>query len=428
VVSQNKTEDRQYKIRIFGRTRQIAAAMWDGPITRAEFAEYFHAYLRWFGLFDFRERLGYLHDWMGGQVEEKLDEMIERGWVVQQGETYALTPLGREQTGKAVAEMRRTFALAGRLLHPQTVSKVSLGVHFGLAVVKLPAALLSGSVGLLNDAADTLLDGVSSLLVYAGLHFDKERAINVILVLLMLSIGGVTLYEAIRRFFVYVEPDVMGFSYLATILSAVACTLLYFCQRFIGSRSGSVALITQSVDSRNHVIVAVSVTVGLIASALHVSLLDTLVGLAVALLIVKSAIELAVETVHSLGRKKPDLSHYKFSFVERYERFWQGELRDWMLYLVKNQQARTRAELIEQAHQVLDFAGNPMLRELGLPLDPQVEEVIGRCVEDLFERGWIADNGPLSVTSEGQTYLNQKRARERHEYGWQRPHRRFETS
>jgi hypothetical protein len=58
--------------------------MWDGPITRAQFAEYFHAYWSWFGLFDFRERLGYLHDWMGGQVEEKLDELIERGWVVYQ--------------------------------------------------------------------------------------------------------------------------------------------------------------------------------------------------------------------------------------------------------------------------------------------------------------------------------------------------------
>jgi hypothetical protein len=295
-------------------------------------------------------------------------------------------------------------------------------------VLKLPAALLSGSVGLLNDAADTLLDGVSSLLVYVGLHFGKERAINVILVLLMLGTGGVTLYEAIQRFFVALEPEVNWFSFLAAILSAVACTLLYFCQRFIGSRSGSVALITQSVDSRNHVIVAVSVTAGLVASALRFSLLDTLVGLAVALLILKSAIELAVEIVRSLGEKEPDLSHYKFKFVERYEQFWQGQLRDWMLYLVKNQQASTRGELIEQARQVLDFAGNPMLRELELAPSLHAEEVIGRCVADLFERGWLAEDGRLSVTGEGQIYLSQQRTRRRREYGWQHPHRRFQAS
>jgi hypothetical protein len=382
-VSQKEAKDRQVRIGILSRTQQIAAALWDGPKTHAQLAEYFHAYFLWFGLFDFRERLGYLHDWMGGQVEEALEELVDRGWVVRQGDTYALTPLGREMTGKAVAGMRRTFVHIGRLLQPQTISKVSLCVHFGLAVLKLPVALLSGSVGMLNDAADTLLDGASSLLVYAGLHFRQERAINVILVLLMLGTGGVTLYAAIQRFFVYLEPDVQWFSFGAIILSALACTLLYICQRLIGSRSGSIALITQSVDSRNHVIVAVGVTAGLAASALHVNLLDTLVGLAVALLIVKSAVELAVEIVRSLGEKKPDLSHYKFKFFERYEQFWQGELRDWMLYLVKNQQAQTRTELIAQARQVLEFPGNSMLRELGLPPGPQVEEVIGRCVEDL---------------------------------------------
>lgn len=51
----------------------------------------------------------------------------------------------------------------------------------GLAALKLPAGLLSGSVGLLNDATDTLLDGISSLLVYAGLRFDRERTVNVVL-------------------------------------------------------------------------------------------------------------------------------------------------------------------------------------------------------------------------------------------------------
>jgi len=54
-------------------------------------------------------------------------------------------------------------------------------VQLGLAALKLPAGLLSGSVGLLNDATDTLLDGISSLLVYAGLRFDRERTVNVVL-------------------------------------------------------------------------------------------------------------------------------------------------------------------------------------------------------------------------------------------------------
>jgi divalent metal cation (Fe/Co/Zn/Cd) transporter len=139
--------------------------------------------------------------------------------------------------------MRRTRAVLHGLAQLQTVSQVGLGVHLGLAAPKLPAALLSGSVGLLNDASDTLLDGLSSVLVFLGLRFDKERAVSVVLVLLMLITGVGTFYEAVRRFFVPYEPKVDWFAFLATIVSALVCGALYLYQCFVGLRTGSVALI-----------------------------------------------------------------------------------------------------------------------------------------------------------------------------------------
>jgi hypothetical protein len=99
---------------------------------------------------------------MAQRIEEALEE---RGWVVREGERYALTPVGREEAEKPLADMRRTHALLRKLAQPQTVSQIGLVVHWSLAALKLPAALLSGSVGLLNDATDTLLDGLSSALV-----------------------------------------------------------------------------------------------------------------------------------------------------------------------------------------------------------------------------------------------------------------------
>jgi len=169
---------------------------------------------------------------------------------VREGERYALTPQGREEARKPLADMRKTRAMLEKLARPQTASQVGLAAHLGLAALKLPAALLSGSVGLLNDATDTLLDGLSSVLVYLGLRFDRERAVNVVLVLLMLGTGGFTFYEAVRRFFVPFEPEVDWFTFLAAILSALVCWALYLYQRFVGVRSGRLALITQSVDSR----------------------------------------------------------------------------------------------------------------------------------------------------------------------------------
>jgi aminoglycoside phosphotransferase (APT) family kinase protein len=147
----------------------------------------------------------------------------------------------------------------------------------------------------------------------------------------MVVTGGWTLYEAVRRFFVPFEPDADAFTFLATLLSAFVCLGLWVYQRYVGLRSGSMALITQSVDSCNHVIVAASVTAGLVALLLQFPLLDTLVGLAVALLILKSAIELVIEVVRSLGEESVDLSRFEFGLV--YERFRQAQLREMLMHL-----------------------------------------------------------------------------------------------
>jgi len=390
-------------------TDMIAMCLWDGPRTVPEIQRQFMAFIRRFGFFsaphtgerdygeDLQEDLG-----------QHLREMAGVGWVVRQGDRYALTPLGREEAGQRLAALSKVRTRAQKLLEPETVSQVSLGVHLGLAALKLPAGLLSGSVGLINDATDTLLDGLSSLLVYLGLRMEKERAVNVFLVLLMLGTGGLTLYEAIRRFFVPFDPEVDWFTFTAVILSALACGLLYLYQRFVGLRSGQLALITQSVDSRNHVIVAASVTAGLIASLLRFGLLDTLVGLAVAILILKSAIELAIETIRTFGEEEIDLSRHRMGLVERYERLRQAQLRDWMLYVVENGGVSARAELISQARDALDFQDNPALRELGLAQQPQTAELIARGLEELLERGWLAGDEALSITSSGRAHLKQQ--------------------
>jgi len=398
-----------------GQTWEVAAYLSDGPRTKEDVAEHYRSYLRWLGFFNVSTRLGGVdkHARLMDSVQAALDDLLARGWAVREGDRYTLTELGREEAAKPIADMRRTRETLGKLVAPETVSKVSLGVHLVLAALKLPAGLISGSVGLINDATDTLLDGISSLLVYAGLRFDKERTVNVVLVLLMLITGILTFYEAVRRFFVPFEPDVDWFTFAATIISATLCAALWAYQRFVGVRSGSVALITQSVDSRNHVTVAASVTAGLIASLLRFPLLDTLVGLGVAVLILKSAIELAIEVIRTLGEENLDLSHHKFGLIEKYEQFRQAQLCDWMLYLVEKGKAQTRSDLVAQGHRALDFSGNPMLRELGLAEQPRAGETVELAVADLFERGWLAGREPLDITDAGRERLGQQMGRTR---------------
>ena len=393
------------KFREYGQSWEIAAALWDGPRTISEIVGHFHSYARLLGFFGITKRMDRRHQKMTKRIEEALEELIAQGWVVQEGERYSLTHLGRSEAEKVLSDMRRTRRLLQKFLQPQTVSKVGLAVHWGLAALKLPAALLSGSVGLLNDGLDTLLDGFSSLLVYFGIRLNKERAVNIVLVLLMLGTGGFTFYEALKRFFVPFKPEIDWLTFLAAIISGLICALLWAYQRYVGLRSGTLALITQSVDSRNHVIVAGGVTAGLIASLLNFAMLDTLVGLVVAVFILKSAVELAIELVRTKGQEEVSLSRYKFGLIERYDQFRQARLCNWMLYLIQEQVARTRSELHAQARQVLDFSENPVLRELGFDKHPKTDEMISQSITELFQRGWITGDEQLDITEAGRKHL-----------------------
>jgi DNA-binding PadR family transcriptional regulator len=382
---------------------RIASTLRDGPRTLDDIIEDFYGYLKVIGLFKLAQSNAHRR---ASSIRKILDDLFERGWVTRDGELYALTSQGRDAVDKRISELDQIGAAVRKLLVPQNASKVTLSIHLGLVAIKIPAALLSGSVGLLNDALDTLLDAVSSMLVYLGFRFNKERVVNVVLVLLMLSTGATTFYEAMRRFFVATNFEASWFTFLAAILSACICLILWNYQRYVGLRNGSIALITQSVDSRNHVIVAASVTAGLIASLLQFPLLDTLVGLAVSLLILKSAIELTIEMIRSLKEEEVDLSAYEFGLAIQFKKFRENQLRNWMLYLVDREGIRTRSELVRRGGLALDANQIFGLQAMGLfQKQTQAREMVDQCLSELIERGWVEEDKQMSVTDSGKKRL-----------------------
>jgi len=400
-VARQSGEERRRK---FVKSIRVAGTLLDGPRTLEEISDRYYAYLRALGFFRKGERQ--VRDRMAS-VKGRLEVPMDRGWVGREGERYALTPLGREEVDKRLSQLGETGDLLRRSLQPQTVSKVTLGVHLGLAALKLPAGLLSGSVALINDAVDTLLDALSSLVVYFGIRFNWERSANVTLVLLMIATGIFTFYEAVQRFFVPSELTVDWFAFLAAILSAPICLVLWAYQRYVGLRSGVMALITQSVDSRNHVIVSIGVIAGLVAAYFQFALLDTLVGLAIALLILKSALELALETIRSFGEEEIDLSRFEFGIAAQYEQFRQAQLSEWMLYLVEKQGIEARSELVARANQALDFNRIAAARAMGLAQQrPHDDEITERCLSDLYESGLLVGEERPTVTELGRKHLD----------------------
>jgi hypothetical protein len=224
-------------------------------------------------------------------------------------------------------------------------------------------------------------------------------------VFMMLGGGCLTLYQAVSGLFKPYQPEANLFTFAAALLSGLACAGLYFYQRFAGLKSGSFGLITQSVDSRNHIIVAGGVTVGLLAGLLKFGLLDALVGLAVAVLILKSAVEMVIELLRSIkSNEEVDLSNYRLGF-KPYENFQRDQLCDWMLLLIKEGKVRDLAELTARIESGLQFSRHPVLRELGWDQSNSQVELIHPALQTLFERGWIVAEPPLELTPAGKEHL-----------------------
>ena len=394
-----------------GESWGIAMTLMEKPLTVQGIMEQFYAFSRRFGFFgniiseSMHKRVSFT-DWL----EDQLKGLIERGWIVRDGETYALTEKGREAAGKALSEVERARGHVDNLATPENASKLTLIVHLLLALLKLPAGILSGSVGLLNDAIDTLLDGVASLLVCWGLRANRERLVSRLLVLFMLATGGFALVEAVLRIVRREPVEADWFAFIAVSISALFCAALWFIQRFIGLRRQSMALITQSVDSRNHVVVAGGVTAGLLAALLRFHWLDYLVGVFVAVLILKSAVELAVELIRTRDEETPNLSKFQFGV---YERFRRSQLRSYMLFLIRNREAGTKQQLLSRVQEAFDFQGNVLLRSVRAERLEGSEQLIRSCYRRLIEKKLLVEDPveekQLELTPAGKKRLASNR-------------------
>jgi len=387
---------------------QIALSLWDGEKTFAEIKESINDFLGRFGIFVqlYNKKIqfdSHYNDWL----KESVDHLLEIQWIDKKNQVYYLTSTGKKETQKVVRDLKKMSDSVERYSQPSMVAKITLGVHFFLVLIKLPAGFISGSIGLINDGIDTLLDAFSSILVYLGIRFNRERLSNFFLVLAMLITGGLASYQAIRRFFIPYQMEIDWFSFVAAILSALICAGLYFYQRYVGAKKQVGSIIAQSVDSRNHVIVAISVMAGLIAALLKFPLLDNIVGLVIALIILKSAYELALDLFHSLQGEEINFSRYQIKIIKLYEQFQEQQMTAFILHTIKENPTLKKETLIEKIQNKLDFQQNPHLEVIGMNTKAPTQEELNQLFSKLIEKGLVNEYYRPVLTPEGEKLLDE---------------------
>jgi cation diffusion facilitator family transporter len=353
------------------------------------------------------------------QIDIKLEcrDLQEKGLIrVNQRGKYELSAEGEKRAIEFEKALKKSAdMLEGQFLSPSAAARNTVIIDFFLAALKLLSGFFSGSVGLIADGADAAVDTVSAAIVWLGMKIRREY-LGTLIVLLMMFVTGVSIgYESIisiiEAFFGTLSPLVMPYLVIVTeIVALIFAALLFVYQRFVGKRNGSLALISQSVDSKNHIYVAAVVIVGAVFSIFGIHFLDAAIGGFVAARILVDGIGLSKETFASIKGEDVNLEKYEVPFEGHWRMSKLETFRTWILYSVKELGLKTRTELVTELTCTFKPEYIPILTEFKFRLGEGVdfEESFDALVNPLLDNGLLEKNeGEFLITDKGEKRITE---------------------
>lgn len=365
-----------------------------GPLTRDEIGDRILQFGGHFGYRPEEERRRRREPRRHFDVTASLQELLNNDLATLDDEgRYHLTSSGEVKAEQSQKVMRRFGGtLSRQVLNPLATARNTVVVDLFLAIMKLWVGLMSGSYGLLADGADAAIDTASAGVVYAGMRMKREM-IGTIVIIVMMFVAAVTIgYESLTGILAALDGTLGPMEMPLTVIVVEMVALLFavilsYYQRVVGNRYGSLALISQSIDSKNHVYVALAVVAGAAFSMVGVHFVDAIIGAGIAVRILVDTISLTGEAVGVMRGEEMDRSKYE-TRMERHIRDNRIRfLRTWTLYVLKKNGPLDLEEIRQELGAIasLDHFPIRMAMEDGferiVETDRDVEEIIGHLVE-----------------------------------------------
>ena len=341
--------------------------------------------------------------------------LIEDG-LIRLGEDgrYELTESGKMEAEKVAREMAgKVTLLEKQVLSSTAAARNTVITNACLAVMKLLTGLLSGSAGLIADGADAAIDTISASVVWVGEKIRKE-ALGMLVIIFMMFITAISIgYESIMRIVGIMTASVSPISspYLVILVEGAALLIacfLYLYQRYVGVRNGSLVLISQSIDSRNHIYIAVAVIVGAAFSTFNINFVDALVGAFISIRIFRDGVELSREVATFIKGEAVDLSRYEIPFQKHWKLSKLETFRIWILYSIENR-LNTKEALIESLERVFRRRYFPTLSESRYAIGEEInfEEEFNNLIKPLLENRLVdEEDGKFILTETGKRRIS----------------------
>ena len=213
----------------------------------------------------------------------------------------------------------RIVGQAVRCDEKQRVAWISFSWAVLLTLAKLIAGFISGSIGVISEAAHSGLDLVaagmtvfavrrSSRPADADHHFGHGKYENLSALfetLLLFVTSAYILWEAVERLRSSTVPEQSVFALVVMLASIIVNIERSRTLRRVAKAQGSQALLADAVHFEADAVTSLAVLVGLFASALGVGWADPVAAFVVALVIVASATRLLRQTFDALLDRAP---------------------------------------------------------------------------------------------------------------------------
>lgn len=185
--------------------------------------------------------------------------------------------------------------------------KLSLIVIIGLTVLKVAVAIITGSISIFAQAADSFFDLFAVVITFFAVgiaakpadeehpfgHGKVEDIAAIFQAVLILAVGGLIIYSAISRIVNGVTLELTEAGIGVMLVSIIASIFLSRHLLKVSKDTGSTALEANARNITTDVYSAVGVLVGLVAVRFTgFSILDPIVALVVALVILKTAYDI----------------------------------------------------------------------------------------------------------------------------------------
>ena len=199
-------------------------------------------------------------------------------------------------------------------------SIIGIIVNLILVAFKATIGILVNSIAITLDAINNLTDALSSIITIIGTKLaakapDKKHPYgygrieyfsSVIIAIIILIAGLTALQESIPKI---LNPTIANYDFISILIIAVAVIVKFILGRYVkkvGEEINSQSLIASGSDALFDSILSLSTVIAAIISIIwHISI-EGILGTIIAIIIIKTSIEILTETINSMIGERAD--------------------------------------------------------------------------------------------------------------------------